>query len=93
MKNSSASERNRQDAALLIAKQLTEFWFGNFVTFKWWNELWIQEALGDFVKYFAVDRAYPEYSIVSYVNKKSLKIQELFNLHFSETTIHHRGIS
>lgn len=93
MKNSSASERNRQDAALLIAKQLTEFWFGNFVTFKWWNELWLQEALGDFVKYFAVDRAYPEYSIVSYVYKKSLKIQELFNLHFSETTIHHRGIS
>jgi len=21
-------------------------WFGNFVTFKWWNELWLEEALG-----------------------------------------------
>jgi len=46
MGNSSASERNKQDVALLIAKQFVEFWFGNFVSFKWWNELWLQEAIG-----------------------------------------------
>ncbi len=23
-------------------------WFGNFVTFKWWNELWLEEALGKY---------------------------------------------
>ena len=64
MKNSSASERNKQDAALLIAKQMAEFWFGNYVTFKWWDELWLQEAVGDFLKYLVVDRVFPEYNIV-----------------------------
>lgn len=64
MKEGSASERNKQDAALLIAKQLTEFWFGNYVTFKWWDELWLQEAVGDFLKYLVVDRVFPEYNIV-----------------------------
>ena len=49
MKATSASERNKQDAALLIAKQLVEFWFGSFVTFKWWDELYLQEAFGIYI--------------------------------------------
>ncbi len=65
MLETSASERNLQDTALLISKQLAEFWFGNFVTFKWWNEVWLQEALGNFFKYLAVDQAYPDFRIVS----------------------------
>jgi len=46
MKATSASQRNIQDTALLIAKQLTEFWLGNYVTFKWWDELYLQESFG-----------------------------------------------
>jgi aminopeptidase N len=46
MKATSASQRNKQDTALLIAKQLTEFWLGNYVTFKWWDELYLQESFG-----------------------------------------------
>ena len=64
MKNSSASERNKQDAALLIAKQLIEFWFGSFVTFDWWDQLWLQESISDYLKYIVVDRVYPDFNIV-----------------------------
>ena len=49
MKATSASERNKQDAALLIAKHLIEFWLGNYVTFKWWDELYLQESFGKFI--------------------------------------------
>jgi len=65
MKNTSASERNRQDAALFIAKQLVEFWFGNFVTFEWWDQLWLQESISDYLKYIVVDQVYPNFNIVS----------------------------
>ena len=46
-----------------LSKNLKK-WFGNFVTFGWWDELWLQEALSDYVKYRAVELAYPEYNIV-----------------------------
>jgi puromycin-sensitive aminopeptidase len=39
-------------------------WFGNFVTFSWWDELWLQEALGDYIKYRAVDDEYPGWNVV-----------------------------
>ena len=94
MLETSASERNLQDAALLISKQLAEFWFGNFVTFKWWNEVWLQEALGDFFKYLAVDQAYPDFRIVTMfiiiIIKENNKNLILFNK--IETTIYKRRI-
>ena len=37
---------------------------GNFVTFAWWDELWLETALADYIKYRAVDEAYPEWNIV-----------------------------
>jgi len=63
-KYSSSSEKDLQRIALAIAKNLAEFWFGNFVTFSWWDELWLQESLGDYIKYRAVDEAYPEWNIL-----------------------------
>ena len=86
----SASERNLQDAALLISKQLAEFWFGNFVTFKWWNEIWLQEALGDFFRYLAIDQAYPEFRIVINLKLlfKLLKNTHLIILNFKATAIY-----
>ena len=86
----SASERNLQDAALLISKQLAEFWFGNFVTFKWWNEIWLQEALGDFFRYLAIDQAYPEFRIVINLKLlfKLLKKTHLIILNFKATAIY-----
>jgi puromycin-sensitive aminopeptidase len=72
MKNSSASERNKQDAALLIAKQLVQFWFGSFVTFDWWDQLWLQESISDYLKYLVVDRVYPDFNIVIYYFSKLL---------------------
>ena len=39
-------------------------WFGGYVTFEWWNELWQQEALSDYFKYRVVDEVYPDWEIV-----------------------------
>jgi aminopeptidase N len=58
------SQQSKQTIALLIAKQFAEFWFGGLVTFDWWNELWLQEGLGDFFKYKIVDETYPDWRIV-----------------------------
>ena len=40
-------------------------WFGNAVTFKWWDQLWLQEGLGDYMKYKFADFAYQDWRLVS----------------------------
>ncbi|CAF1347913.1 unnamed protein product [Adineta steineri] len=57
------SELEHQRIALLIAKELAEQWYGNFISFKWWTDLWLQEAIANYLKYHAVNAAYPTWNI------------------------------
>jgi aminopeptidase N len=39
---------------MVILHELAHFWFGDFVTMKWWNDLWLNESFADFVCYVAM---------------------------------------
>jgi puromycin-sensitive aminopeptidase len=41
--------------AEVVAHELAHMWFGNLVTMKWWNGLWLNEAFATFMSYKAVD--------------------------------------
>lgn len=48
--------------ATVISHELSHQWFGNLVTMKWWNDLWLNESFATLMEYIAVDAIHPEWN-------------------------------
>lgn len=58
-----SSVSTRQYVALVIAHELAHQWFGNLVTMKWWNNLWLNESFASLMEYIAVDAIHPDWNM------------------------------
>ena len=56
-KNSSFA--TRKSVAQIISHELAHQWFGNLVTMKWWNDLWLNESFATLMGYKVVDAVFP----------------------------------
>lgn len=49
--------------ATVITHELAHQWFGDLVTMKWWDDLWLNESFANMMEYVAVDALEPEWKV------------------------------
>lgn len=52
---------NEQYVSLVIAHELSHQWFGNLVTMKWWDDLWLNESFASLMEHIALDAIHPDW--------------------------------
>ena len=53
----------KQRVATVVAHELAHQWFGDLVTMKWWDDLWLNESFANMMEYVAVDALEPDWHI------------------------------
>ncbi|MDA0269976.1 MAG: aminopeptidase N [Chloroflexi bacterium] len=51
------TENDRLNRAEVILHELAHMWFGNLVTMRWWNGLWLNESFATYMSYLALAEA------------------------------------
>ncbi len=58
-----SSLTTKQRIAEVISHEIVHQWFGNLVTMKWWDDLWLNESFATFMAYKALDYHLPEWEV------------------------------
>lgn len=81
----SSTLETKQAIAIVIAHELAHQWFGNLVTMKWWNDLWLNEGFACFMETYMTDRLFPEWKLweqfTSGTRSRALSADALLHTH------------
>ena len=51
------TDTQRQGRAEVILHEMAHMWFGDLVTMRWWNDLWLNESFATYMAYLSLDEA------------------------------------
>ncbi|HJQ08466.1 MAG TPA: M1 family metallopeptidase [Candidatus Saccharimonadales bacterium] len=57
------SQSGREIIALVTIHELSHQWFGNLVTMRWWDDLWLNESFANVMEYLGSDALFPEWKL------------------------------
>nr|XP_057934796.1 aminopeptidase N-like isoform X2 [Doryrhamphus excisus] len=58
-----SSNGDKEWVATVISHELAHMWFGNLVTTRWWNDLWLNEGFATYVSYLGAHYAEPSWNM------------------------------
>ncbi|MDP6637345.1 MAG: M1 family metallopeptidase [Phycisphaerae bacterium] len=60
-----AADSHRRRQALVVAHEMAHMWFGNLVTPKWWDDLWLNESFASWMALKVVRKVHPEFDLAT----------------------------
>jgi len=78
-----ASVGTRSRVAVVVAHELAHQWFGNLVTMRWWDDLWLNEGFATWMEGKVVAAWRPEWHVDL---DEQMSVQRAANLDLLETT-------
>lgn len=83
----------RETIALVIAHETSHQWFGNLVTMRWWNDLWLNESFANMMEYQCVDSFFPDWhvwdSFVAGEGLSAFRRDAIYGVQSVRTDVHH----
>ncbi len=58
-----SSKATKQRIAEVVAHELVHQWFGNLITMKWWDDLWLNESFATYMAHKAMNHYWPEWKV------------------------------
>ena len=63
-----------QRNARTIVHEVSHMWFGNLVTMKWWDDIWLNEGFARFAEHHILSQIRPEFLMWEKYNHKVFKV-------------------
>ena len=82
-----------EQIALVIAHETSHQWFGNLVTMRWWDDLWLNESFANMMEYQCVDSFFPEWQVwntfISSEGLSAFRRDAIAGVQAVRTDVHH----
>ncbi len=56
---SAVTDTERQRRAMVVAHEMAHMWFGDLVTLRWWDDIWLNESFAEYMGYQTLNEVTP----------------------------------
>jgi len=80
------SDSKKAQRSLTILHELSHMWFGDFVTMKWWDDIWLNEGFASFIAHYTLPLISPNHPDNTIDTKFLFYKQEALNMDNLDST-------